>query len=311
MAAQAVRHQQRRLVAREQHLFEPRHPVAAPRPVASRAARRARSPCSASQRLCQWVGPQFSQPGSSRTRERPQRSHRHDGSLILRSSGDIAMKHRVFVDGQEGTTGLRIHEYLAQRSDIEVLRIDPEQAQGRRRTRAPAERRRRRVPVPARRRGARGRGAGHQPRDLPDRRQHGAPHRGRAGSSACPSWRRDQRDRLRASKRIANPGCHSQRLHPAAAPAGRRRPGAARRCRSAATSITGYSGGGKKMIEQYEAGGDARLDSPRPYGLTLAHKHMPEMMAHTGLAVEAGVPCRSSATSTRAWRSACRCTCRS
>ena len=35
------------------------------------------------------------------------------------------MKHRVFVDGQEGTTGLRIHEYLAQRDDIEVLRIDP------------------------------------------------------------------------------------------------------------------------------------------------------------------------------------------
>ena len=36
------------------------------------------------------------------------------------------MKHKVFVDGQEGTTGLRIHEYLAQRDDIEVLRIDPE-----------------------------------------------------------------------------------------------------------------------------------------------------------------------------------------
>ena len=35
------------------------------------------------------------------------------------------MKHRVFVDGQEGTTGLRIHECLAQRDDIEVLRIDP------------------------------------------------------------------------------------------------------------------------------------------------------------------------------------------
>ena len=36
------------------------------------------------------------------------------------------MKHRVFVDGQEGTTGLRIHEYLAARDDIEVLRIAPE-----------------------------------------------------------------------------------------------------------------------------------------------------------------------------------------
>ena len=50
-----------------------------------------------------------------------------------------------------------------------------------------------------------------------------------------------------------------------------------------ATSITGYSGGGKKMIAQYEAGGDPRLASPRPYGLTLAHKHIPEMMVHAGL----------------------------
>jgi N-acetyl-gamma-glutamyl-phosphate reductase len=50
-----------------------------------------------------------------------------------------------------------------------------------------------------------------------------------------------------------------------------------------ASSITGYSGGGKKMIEQYEAGGDPLLDSPRPYALTLSHKHIPEMAAHTGL----------------------------
>ena len=56
-----------------------------------------------------------------------------------------------------------------------------------------------------------------------------------------------------------------------------------------ATSITGYSGGGKKMIEQYEAGGEPALTSPRPYGLTLAHKHLPEMLAHTGLQAAAGV----------------------
>ncbi len=54
-----------------------------------------------------------------------------------------------------------------------------------------------------------------------------------------------------------------------------------------ATSITGYSGGGKKMIEQYEAAAhsstEPALTSPRPYALTLTHKHLPEMMAHTGL----------------------------
>jgi N-acetyl-gamma-glutamyl-phosphate reductase len=95
----------------------------------------------------------------------------------------------------------------------------------------------------------------------------------------------EQRDRIRSAKRISNPGCHSSSfilllrplvdagLVPADLPV-------------SATSITGYSGGGKKMIDQYEAGtGDASLASPRPYGLTLAHKHVPEMAAHTGLQV--------------------------
>ena len=51
-----------------------------------------------------------------------------------------------------------------------------------------------------------------------------------------------------------------------------------------ATSITGYSGGGKKMIEQYQAQPIAPLlTSPRPYALNLAHKHLPEMATHTGL----------------------------
>jgi N-acetyl-gamma-glutamyl-phosphate reductase len=52
-----------------------------------------------------------------------------------------------------------------------------------------------------------------------------------------------------------------------------------------ASSITGYSGGGKKMIEQYEAQTGAQLAAPRPYALTLAHKHIPEMMAHSKLAI--------------------------
>jgi N-acetyl-gamma-glutamyl-phosphate reductase len=50
-----------------------------------------------------------------------------------------------------------------------------------------------------------------------------------------------------------------------------------------ATSITGYSGGGKQMIEAYEAGGNAELDAPRAYALGLAHKHLPEMTLHSRL----------------------------
>lgn len=191
------------------------------------------------------------------------------------------MSFRVFVDGQEGTTGLRIHEYLAQRSDIEVLRIDA-----------------------ARRKDAAERARLLNAADvaflcLPDAAAREAAalvtnaktclidastaHRtAKDWVFGLPELSPDQRGRIKAAKRISNPGCHASSfilllrplvdagLIPAALPV-------------SATSITGYSGGGKKMIEQYQQGNDARLDSPRPYGLQLAHKHLPEMMAHTGL----------------------------
>jgi len=190
------------------------------------------------------------------------------------------MKYRVFVDGQEGTTGLRIHEYLGQRADIEVLRIDPDKRKD----------------------------AGERARllnaadvaflCLPDTASREAvglvtnPDTCIIDASTAfrtaPGWvfglpelAPDQRGQLRHSKRIANPGCHATAfillmrplidagLVPAALPL-------------SATSITGYSGGGKKMIEAYESAGQPHLDSPRPYALGLAHKHLPEMVAHTG-----------------------------
>jgi len=48
-------------------------------------------------------------------------------------------------------------------------------------------------------------------------------------------------------------------------------------------SLTGYSGGGKKMIADYEGPANPKLQSPRPYALAPGHKHLPEMAAHTGL----------------------------
>jgi N-acetyl-gamma-glutamyl-phosphate reductase len=110
-------------------------------------------------------------------------------------------------------------------------------------------------------------------------------HRTTAGwAFGLPELAPGQRDAIRSAKRIANPGCHASAfillLRPlvdaGVAPSA---------LALSATSITGYSGGGKKMIAQYEAGGDARLTAPRPYALTLAHKHIPEMLAHTGLSV--------------------------
>ncbi len=191
------------------------------------------------------------------------------------------MKHVVFVDGQEGTTGLRIHEYLAQRSDVEVLNIAPE------RRKDPAER--------ARLLNA----ADVAFLCLPDDAAREAaamvtnPHTCLIDASTAhrvaPGWvfglpelAPEQRERLRAAKRIANPGCHASAfilllrplvdagIVPASLPI-------------SATSITGYSGGGKKMIEQYERGDDARLAAPRPYALALKHKHIPEMQQHCGL----------------------------
>jgi N-acetyl-gamma-glutamyl-phosphate reductase len=191
------------------------------------------------------------------------------------------MSYRVFVDGQEGTTGLRIHEMLARRTDVEVLRIDADKRKD----------------------------AGERARllnaadvaflCLPDAAAREAaalvtnPATCLIDASTAhrtdPTWAfglpelaAGQRALIRQSKRIANPGCHATAfilllrplvdagLVPADLPL-------------SATSITGYSGGGKKMIEQYEAGGDSRLQSPRPYGLGLSHKHLPEMTAHARL----------------------------
>ena len=191
------------------------------------------------------------------------------------------MSKRVFVDGQEGTTGLRIHEYLAQRADIEVLRIDPER-------RKDASERARLLNA-----------ADVAFLCLPDAAAKEAAalvtnpstclidastaHRTAPGwVFGLPELAPGQRDALRQTKRIANPGCHASAFILLVRPlvdAGLLPADLA----VSATSITGYSGGGKKMIEQYEAGGDARLAAPRPYALKLAHKHLPEMAAHTGL----------------------------
>ena len=201
------------------------------------------------------------------------------------------MKHRVFVDGQEGTTGLRIHEYLAQRDDIEVLRIDPElrkDAIERARLLNAADVAFLCLPDAAAREAA---ALVTNPRTcLIDA---STAHRTAPGwVFGLPELAPEQRAAIRASKRIANPGCHASAfilllrplvdagLVPATTPV-------------TATSITGYSGGGKSMIRDYEAAlapgsaspaPDAPLAAPRPYALALSHKHLPEMKTHTGLA---------------------------
>ncbi|MDN3919222.1 N-acetyl-gamma-glutamyl-phosphate reductase [Roseateles violae] len=191
------------------------------------------------------------------------------------------MTYKVFVDGQEGTTGLRIHEYLAARGDIEVLRIDADK-------RKDAAERSRLLNA-----------ADVAFLCLPDVASREAAfmvnnsntclidastaHRTTPGwAFGLPELDRGQRTKIRGAKRIANPGCHASAFILAVRPlvdAGLLSPDAL----ISATSITGYSGGGKSMIAQYEAASEPKLTSPRPYALGLTHKHLPEMMAHTGL----------------------------
>lgn len=191
------------------------------------------------------------------------------------------MKHRVFVDGQEGTMGLRIHEYLARRDDIELLRID---ADNRKNAAMRAELLNAAdvaflcLPDAAAREAA---ALVRNPKTcLIDA---STAHRtDPAWVFGLPELAPGQRQKIRASKRIANPGCHALSFIVLLRPlidAGLVKPELA----ITATSITGYSGGGKKLIEQYEAGDDPTLATPRPYALGLAHKHLPEMVAHTGL----------------------------
>ena len=203
------------------------------------------------------------------------------------------MGFKVFVDGQEGTTGLRIHEYLGARADIDVLKIDADKRKD------PAER--------ARLLNA----ADVAFLCLPDAASREAaamvtnPHTCLIDASTAhrtaPGWAfglpelaRGQREAIRSAKRIANPGCHASAFILAVRPlvdAGLLPRDAA----LTATSITGFSGGGKAMIADYWAAREAHrtlapaapdgpLDSPRPYSLGLAHKHLPEMTTHTGLA---------------------------
>ena len=203
-----------------------------------------------------------------------------------------AAKTLVYVDGQDGTTGLRIHEMLARRADIEVLRIAPE-------SRKDAAERARLLdaadvvflclPDDAAREAV---GWVRNPRTCVI--DASTAHRTAPGwVYGLPELAPGQRAALRATRRIANPGCHASAFILLLRPlvdAGL----VAREAPVAATSITGYSGGGKKMIAQYQAMQatqndgvrqvDGPLHAPRPYALALQHKHLPEMAACTGLA---------------------------
>ncbi|AJG17658.1 N-acetyl-gamma-glutamyl-phosphate reductase [Cupriavidus basilensis] len=192
------------------------------------------------------------------------------------------MVFKVFVDGQEGTTGLRLLDYLSGRSDVELLRIADDKRKD------PAERARFLnaadvaflcLPDVASREAV-------ALVTNPDTCVIDASTAFRTTDSwayGLPELTRGQREKIRTSKRIAVPGCHASAFLMAVRPlveAGVMQADYP----VSAFSLTGYSGGGKQMIAEFEAGGNPKLDSPRPYSLGLAHKHLPEMRVQAGLA---------------------------
>ena len=186
----------------------------------------------------------------------------------------------VFVDGSEGTTGLKIHDYLRARSDLELVRIATENRKDR------AERARLLnaadlailcLPDAASRESV-------SLVENPRTRILDASVAFRtnpAWTYGLPELGAGQRERIAQSHRISVPGCHATGFVLLIRPlvdASLVRPD----LELTAASITGYSGGGKRLIERYEAdefGGPVSC----PYALDLQHKHLPEMMAHTGL----------------------------
>lgn len=190
---------------------------------------------------------------------------------------------RVFIDGSEGTTGLRIHDRLPGRSDIELLTIDPALRKD------PSARKERLN------------GADVVFLCLPDAAAREAvamienprtrildtstAHRTAAGwSYGFPELTSAHRAAVQSGRRIAVPGCHASGYLAIVRPlveAGLLPEGAQLSC----TSLTGYSGGGKQMIAAYEvADRPVALDAPRIYGLPQQHKHLAEMRAQSRLA---------------------------
>ena len=193
------------------------------------------------------------------------------------------MKPTIYIDGQEGTTGLQIVQRLQSRSDITVLSI----AQDKRKDCAA--------------RAACMRAADVVFLCLPDAAAREAvtlvdnPHTRIIDASTAHRVHADwtygfaelhasQRQAIATAKRVANPGCHATGFIAAVAPltqAGLLPSTACVPC----VSLTGYSGGGKAMIAQYQTTPrDVEFDAPRLYGLSQQHKHLPEMQQYTKLA---------------------------
>ena len=188
---------------------------------------------------------------------------------------------KVFIDGSAGTTGLRIHERLALRQDMEFIRLPEElrkDPNARRDAICSADVAFLCLPDDAAREAvALATDAATKIIDT------STAHR------VDPNWTYGfpelvgQKAKIQASNRIANPGCHASGFIALVAPLVQNGL-LAKDVDLSCFSLTGYSGGGKKMIAQYEAAErDPLLKGPRQYGLPQTHKHLKEMVHLCGM----------------------------
>ena len=192
------------------------------------------------------------------------------------------MAVKVYIDGQEGTTGLKILERFEGRTDIELLKIDPEK-------RKDADERKKMINL-----------SDFTILCLPDAASIEAvsfienentriidastAHRTNPDwAYGFPELSSEHREKIKNSKRVAVPGCYASGflsmayplvkngILPADYPV-------------TVHAVSGYSGAGKKGIAQYEDPARTKeFDTPRQYALTQSHKHLPEMQVISGL----------------------------
>jgi N-acetyl-gamma-glutamyl-phosphate reductase len=190
------------------------------------------------------------------------------------------MKPKIFIDGEHGTTGLQIRTLLADRRDLDIISV-------------PTERRKEKAA-----RAEYLNAADIAILCLPDDAARESVSLIENGTTrvidastahrVAEGWDygfaeidKDQPAKIASAKRVANPGCWPQ------GPIATLRPLVAAGLLPAdypvtVNGITGYSGGGRTMIEDYEAKGESASEF-LPYGLTLQHKHVPEIKVYAGL----------------------------
>ncbi len=193
------------------------------------------------------------------------------------------MSYKVFVDGQEGTTGLQIDERLARREDIELLKIDPEKRKDkieRKKLIGEADIVFLCLPDDAAKESA-ALAEGSKARIIDASTAH---RTNEAWAYGFPELSSEHREKIKDASRVSVPGCYATGFNALLYPLVREQV-VPSDYPVTCHAVSGYSGGGKKRIAEYASAdpADESIKSPRFYALSLKHKHIPEMQKISGL----------------------------